>query len=137
MIGADGVAGLAGRLGLFWLVPVGSGGEACLLAHRCPPWEVEPYGDRLTCPHGHDAVWDGWRADPSALSPHAAEIVRTSEYDDWPRGRLVGEPDRIVVYADRQFWPQARRLLVIERFALGDVPHVFLPDAHYARARHV
>jgi hypothetical protein len=29
------------------------GAGAVLLDHRCPISEAEPYGDMLTCPHGH------------------------------------------------------------------------------------
>ena len=136
------------RVGVFWLIAPPNAPTPAWLAHICPAELVEPYGDCLTCPHGHHDLWEAWRRgdpDNATSGPHAASglnddaraIVRGTEYDDWPRGRVVREPDRSVVYADAQLMTPERRERVRALFALDADATVFRRDAHYARAQQV
>lgn len=115
------------------------------LVHRCPLEWVETYGEVLTCPHGHHDLWEEWRVGGSPagaeaapdLPPGVLRTVRSSEYDDWPRGRIVREPTRWVVYADAQLLRPERRAALLDVFELDPDATVFRRDAHYARARSV
>ena len=130
-------------VGVFWLLGRGKGVKPSWLAYRCPPNLVEPYGDCLTCPHGHYDLWNDWGGDVEALEANSVfgltssilEIVRATEYDDWPRGRVVREFEQTVVYADVQLLTSERRDYVSKLFKLDAQRTRFAPDAHYARAR--
>jgi hypothetical protein len=75
------------HLGIFWLVQA-TEDEARLLAAGCPLDQAEPYGDCLTYGPGHYETWAQWRRDRTI--DHALRaIVRSREYEDWPRGRIV------------------------------------------------
>ena len=130
-------------VGVFWLLAVAGAPDGnSWLAHRCPPDGVETYGDCLTCPHGHYQLWEAWRSGTETdaaigLSLALRHAVEASEYDDWPRGRVVREPDRSVVYADRQLLTPPRRAAIVSLFALDPETTPFRPDAHYSRARTV
>ena len=68
--------------------------------------ESEPYGDCLTHAAGHYQRWQQWQALGSGRLLHKgfpAQIAWT-EYDDWPRGRIVYQKrmQHFVVYADRR-----------------------------------
>jgi hypothetical protein len=90
-------------VGIFWAVQERRS-AVIILDHRCPTSEAERYGDMLTCPHGHYEMWEGWRRDASNLLPAIASIIRTCEYEEWPRGRVVCTADtyRFILYADTQ-----------------------------------
>ena len=75
------------EVGIFWLVQT-TEGEARLLAAGCPLHQAEPYGDCLTYGPGHYETWAHWRRDRT-VDPALRAIVRSSEYEDWPRGRIV------------------------------------------------
>ena len=131
-------------VGVFWLVTAGTNNVPAWLAHVCPPDEVEPYGDCVTCPHGHYDLWESWRertAFPAeatvGLTPGVLRTVRNTEYDDWPRGRVVREPERTVVYADAQLLIPERCARLIELFNLEPERTAFERDAHYSRSRRV
>jgi hypothetical protein len=78
-------------------------GETRLLAAGCPLDQAEPYGDCLTYGPGHYETWDHWRRDKT-VNPALRAIVRSYEYEDWPRGRIVFDRarDLFVLYADRK-----------------------------------
>jgi hypothetical protein len=88
------------QLGIFWLVqtPVA---EPRLLAAGCPLDQAEPYGDCLTYSAGHYETWAQWRRDKT-VDPALRGIVRSYEYEDWPRGRTVFDRSRdlFILYAD-------------------------------------
>lgn len=134
----------APSLGVFWLL-IANSGETRWLAHICPAALVEPYGDCLTCPHGHYELWEAWREGTTSpateavvgLTPDVLCGVGSSEYDDWPRGRVVREPERTVVYADAQLLTPECRTRLIELFGLDPERTTFERDAHYSRSRRV
>jgi hypothetical protein len=77
--------------------------EARLLAAGCPVNQAKSYGDCLTYSAGHYDTWDHWRRDRT-LNPSLRPLVRSYEYEEWPRGRIVCDRSRVlfVLYADRK-----------------------------------
>ena len=127
-------------MGIFWAVQE-KGSAAVLLDHRCPISESEPYGDMLTCPHGHYEVWEQWRKDARNDRSALAFLIATDEYEEWPRGRIVysSPHDRFVLYADAQILSRPDLLAIIhERFGLrADRTQMTQPkrDSHYVSTR--
>jgi hypothetical protein len=76
--------GEAPHLGIFWVAQTPDG-EARLLAAGD---QAEPYGDCLTYGPGHYETWAHWRRNRS-VEPALRALVRSYEYEDWPRGRIV------------------------------------------------
>ena len=108
------------QLGIFWIV-ADAAGLIHLLARSCPLHAAEHYGDCLTFPHGHADTWHAWRRHTLPLPvPALRSLVANTEYDHWPRGRIVYErlPARFVVYADRQLLTPARCARIIAACAL-------------------
>jgi hypothetical protein len=75
----------APHLGIFWVVQTTDGEERVLTA-GCPLDRAEPYGDCLTYGPGHCDIWARWRRDRT-VDPALRAVVRSYEYEDWPRGR--------------------------------------------------
>jgi hypothetical protein len=87
-------------VGIFWRV-----GEVPVV-DRSTLAEAEPYCDCLTHAARHYERWELWRRlGPARLAElgYPVRIVST-EYDAWPRGRIVYEngAKRFVIYADRR-----------------------------------
>jgi len=117
-------------VGPYWFVRDESG-RVLLIAHRCTLADAEEYGDFLTCPHGHCDVWEYWRRE---LAPgRIAGVLRDSEYEEWPRGRVVFDAvrNRFMVYADSQIFKQELQERVLERFGIPSKRALFLRDEHY------
>ncbi len=79
-------------VGIFWWV------NGALVIDRSTLGEAEPYGDCLTHAAGHYERWQEWQAlGPARLAGKGfpAEIAWT-EYDDWPRGRVVYKKPRSI-----------------------------------------
>ena len=127
-------------VGIFWAVQE-EGSSAVLLDHRCPISEAEPYGDMLTCPHGHYEVWEEWRKNAGANRSGLNCLIATDEYEEWPRGRIVysAPHEHFVLYADAQILSRPDLLAIIyERFGLtADRTQVTEPkrDSHYVSTR--
>ena len=100
MIGA--FAAYGPSVGIFWVVETGPG-EARLLTAGCSLETAEPYGDFLTFADGHYEVWERWR-NIKDHDPALRAVVRTFEYEDWPRGRIVFDQVKkhFILYADRK-----------------------------------
>jgi len=106
-------------VGIFWVVQT-SVEEARLLSAGCPLEAAEPYGDCLTFPDGHYRVWERWRN----MRDHDAAlqaIVRTFEYEDWPRGRIVFDrlKEQFVLYADQKLLISETIAKIESRFAIA------------------
>jgi len=124
-------------VGIFWAVqPKGS--PEVLLDHRCPISEAEPYGDMLTCPHGHYEVWEQWRKTARNDRPGLDSLLAMNEYEEWPRGRIVysSPKDHFVLYADAQILRRSDLLAAIyERFGLRAYRAQEMGDSHYISTR--
>src|SRR5271168_4253735 len=87
-------------VGIFWLV------SGILVVDRSTLDEAEPYGDCITHSAGHYERWEESRALGAVrlVAMGYPEIIATTEYDQWPRGRIVYEVParRFVIYADRR-----------------------------------
>jgi hypothetical protein len=57
---------------------------------------------------GHYETWAQWRGDRT-VEPALRAIVRSYEYEDWPRGRIVFDRARelFLLYADRKLMAPA------------------------------
>lgn len=119
-------------VGVFWRVR--QAGMPTLLADYVPEDDAEEYGDCLT--HGaHADYWDRLAAlsAPTLRGRGLPGIVRSSEYDDWPRGRVVlhRPTGRFIIYADRNL--QTPKIIeeIAQRFALPRDRIEVRSDLHY------
>ncbi len=116
-------------VGIFWRV----GGV--LVTDRSTLAEAESYGDCLTHAGGHYELWEQWRrlSAPRLASLGLAAHIASTEYDEWPRGRIVYEqPEpRFIIYADRRV--QAPEVIgaVTTAFGLDGAQAVVKSDLHY------
>lgn len=62
---------------------------------------------------------------------YEATLIVDTEYDAHPRGRIVKEPVRFVIYADRRIQTTPRLQAVRERFELPADRTVVRSDLHY------
>jgi hypothetical protein len=107
-------------------------GETRLLAAGCPLDQAEPYGDCLTYGPGHYETWAHWRCDRTV--EHALRaIVRSYEYEDWPRGRIVFDRSRdlSILYADRKLLTPATIAHIATHFHLPADRTEAQSDSHY------
>jgi hypothetical protein len=118
-------------VGIFWVVETRPG-EVRLLTAGCYLEAAEPYGDFLTFAGGHHAVWASWR---KIRDPNAAlrALVRTFEYEEWPRGRIVFDQQKklFTLYADRKLTPRETISQIQARFALPPASTSVETDFHY------
>ena len=119
----------APAVGIFWRV------ADCLVLERSVLAEAEPYGDCLTHAGGHYERWEAWRA-LSAGGLRAASLpveIAASEYDDWPRGRVVYEVPirRFVLYADRRLQRPVTVSVLRGAFGLSAEVVTVRGDPHY------
>jgi hypothetical protein len=123
--------GVAPHLGIFWVVQT-SDGETRLLTAGCPLDQAEPYGDCLTYGPGHYETWDHWRRDRT-VDPALRALVRSYEYEDWPRGRIVFDRarDLFVLYADRRLMSPAMIARIKTQFHLPEERIEVQSDFHY------
>jgi hypothetical protein len=63
------------RVGIFWLV------DGKLLIDSTLLSKAESYGDHLTHPQGHAAVWEQYQ--------QVGKVPPESEYEESPRGRVI------------------------------------------------
>ena len=129
----------AASVGIFWFVQLEDEHLAMPLRTSLLK-EAEEYGDCLTFAEGHYETWQAWREGVLCLNPPSSELHRAivlSEYEEWPRGRVVYErtPAYFVVYADRQSFPHQSRIL--EAFRLPAERTRMLTDSHYQSTRRI
>ena len=97
--------------------------------------EAETYGDCITHAAGHYECWQEWQALGArrlASMGYPVCIVST-EYDEWPRGRIVYETParRFVIYADRRLQGSDTIDAIKVAFGLGDATVIVKSDLHY------
>jgi hypothetical protein len=116
-------------LGIFWCV------AGVLVIDRSMLDEGEPYGDCLTHAAGHYERWENWRAlgVERLRTTSFPDRIASTEYDEWPRGRIVYETvaQRFVLYADRRL--QTRSLIdaLKTAFGLHEAKVIVMSDPHY------
>lgn len=114
-------------LGIFWFV------EGEFVAAGCPLHQAAPYGDCLTYDGGHADHWERWQEAGARWLAGVGlpRIIVDTEYDEHPRGRIVKEPARFVIYADRRIQTAPRLRIVRERFGLPANETAVRSDQHY------
>ena len=126
----------APSVGIFWFIADAAGATHLLALGRALA-AAERYGDCLTFPDGHAEVWEAWRRRDLPLPVAASRpIVAATEYDEWPRGRVVFDTaaTHFAVYADRQLLIAPRLARVRAAFALPAEGTVARGDPHYSRS---
>jgi hypothetical protein len=124
-------------VGIFWAVR-GPKRKVHLLEHRCALTNAEPYGQMLTCAHGHYDIWEQWRKDAKSVPASIQSLVMLSEYEEWPRGRVVYSTfsERFLLYADAQILQRPDLLSAIRgAFELPEDGTDVKPDDHYRSSR--
>jgi len=124
-------------VGIFWAVQE-EGSAAILLEHRYPLEQAEPYGNMLTCPHAHYEIWEQWRKSSGGGRAGVASAIAVSEYEEWPRGRIVydTERERFILYADGKILREPTLMAAIqERFRLPIDRTAAKRDIHYRSTR--
>ena len=109
--------------------------NGALVVDRSTLAEGEPYGDCLTHAAGHYDRWEEWQRLGAARLAVAGypEIIATTEYDQWPRGRIVYElpTRRFVIYADRRLCKPNVIETVKTAFGLNQAEAIVRSDSHY------
>ncbi len=116
-------------VGIFWRV------AGSLIVDRSTLDEAEPYGDCITHARGHYECWQEWQAlggTGLATKGYPTKIAST-EYDEWPRGRVVYEipANRFVLYADRQLQRPDIVAALKTIFGIATADVVIKSDLHY------
>ena len=127
----------SGMVGPFWVVE--DAGRAVAIAVAVPLEQAEAYGDMLTTDTSHYQHW-------SRLASRGAACLRAeglpsaplwSEYEEWPRGRVVFHlpTGRFTLYADKKL--QRRPIIgeILRRFSLPADRTDIRSDAHYVSVR--
>ena len=116
-------------VGIFWKL------DDILLLDRTPLSLAELYGDCLTHPGGHYERWEHWRAlgIRQLRTQGYPTLIMTTEYEAWPRGRVVYDKTKgvFVVYADRRLHAQATVRALIAAFSITDQSWRIMSDSHY------
>lgn len=116
-------------VGIFWRV------AGVLVVDRSTLDNAEPYGDCMTHAAGHYDRWQEWQAlggAGRALAGYPDRIAST-EYDEWPRGRIVYETParRFILYADRRLQQPAIIDALKTAFGLHQAEVIVRGDSHY------
>lgn len=116
-------------VGIFWRVAFK------LVVDRSALADAEPYGECLTHPHGHYDRWQEWQSlgRRGLVAANLPCEIATSEYDDWPRGRIIYQIDqrRFVIYADRRLQHLEFVAAIRRSFGLEDAEVRIRSDLHY------
>jgi hypothetical protein len=119
------------QVGIFWLVQT-TEAEPRLLTAGCPLDQAKPYGDCLTYGPGHYENWAHWRRDRTVDAAFRA-LVRSYEYEDWPRGRIVFDRSRdvFIIYTDRKLMAPEMIAHIATQFHLPMERTEVTSDWHY------
>jgi len=121
-------------IGIFWLIQ--SAGTAVLFTQRSALEDAEAYGDCLTHPVGHYELWERLQAVPihSFKKRRLPIAIRSTEYEQFPRGRIVYEKpsDTFVIYADAKLQTPELISSLTRAFHLEAQANVVVrSDSHY------
>jgi hypothetical protein len=125
------------KLGIFWRVHVPEAAPM-LLVDSVPVTGAESYGDFRT--HGgHYEFWSKLAAMSVSelLQSGFPDVVKWSEYEEWPRGRVVFHvlSNRFVIYADRKLRNPKIVQQIMQRFSLPSDRTDVRGDSHYVSVR--
>jgi hypothetical protein len=116
-------------VGIFWRV------SGVLVIDRSTLDNAEPYGECITHAAGHYERWQEWQALGGARRAAAGypDRIASTEYDQWPRGRIVYETPsrRFVIYADRRLQQPAIIEALKTAFGLNGAEVIFRSDSRY------
>lgn len=116
-------------VGIFWQV------DGVIVIDRSTLENAEAYGECLTHAAGHYEHWQEWQALGAARRAAAGypNPIASTEYDEWPRGRIVYEAPsrRFVIYADRRLQQPAIIDAVTAAFGLSAAEVIVRSDSHY------
>jgi len=116
-------------VGIFWRV------DGLLVIDRSTLDEGERYGDCITHAAGHYERWQEWQALGMARLAAVGypDRIAWTEYDEWPRGRIVYEMParRFVLYADRRLQKPNVIDALKTAFGLNDAEVAVRSDSHY------
>jgi len=116
-------------VGIFWRV------DSVLVIDRSTLESAEAYGECLTHAAGHYECWQQWQALGVARRAAAGfpDRIAATEYDEWPRGRIVYETPlrRFVIYADRRLQQPAIIDALTGAFGLDRAEVIVRSDSHY------
>ncbi len=97
--------------------------------------KAEEYGDCLTHATGHYDRWQQWQrlGGRMLLAAGYPKSILSTEYDEWPRGRIVYEKpaNLFVIYADRQLQGQEFVAALKTIFGIVQEQVVTRSDLHY------
>jgi hypothetical protein len=130
-------ASMLPQIGIFWRVESLATPQT-LLVDCVAVVQGEPYGDHVT----YGAHYEFWSA-LARLSAaelrrrHLPDVVLWSEYEEWPRGRVVLHlpTNRFTIYADRKLRSLRAIQQITERFGLLEGAVDVRGDAHYTSVR--
>jgi hypothetical protein len=116
-------------VGIFWRT------NGVIVIDRSTLDEAERYGDCITHAAGHYERWQEWQSlgiSRLVAVGYPACIAR-SEYDHWPRGRIVYETltRRFVLYADRRLQKPDVVDALKTAFGLNEADVIVKSDSHY------
>ena len=116
-------------VGIFWNI------SGVLVVDRSTLDEAEPYGDCITHAAGHYDRWQEWQMLSKAQRTRAGypALIASTEYDEWPRGRIVYEVParRFIIYADRRLQQPDVITALKAIFGLGQSNVIIRSDSHY------
>ena len=116
-------------VGIFWRV------SGVLVIDRSTLDKAELYGECITHAAGHYERWQEWQALGGAGRTAAGypDRIASTEYDQWPRGRIVYEVSarRFVLYADRRLQQPDIIDALKAAFGLNGVDVIMMSDSHY------
>jgi hypothetical protein len=120
---------LVPSVGIFWRV------SDYLVVDRSALSDAEPYGDCLTHAMGHYDRWQQWQGLGGAKLTLRGlpKSILSTEYDDWPRGRVVYEiaSEIFVVYADRRLQKPGIIAALKAEFGIATATVRIRSDLHY------
>jgi hypothetical protein len=129
VVAAAGLLPTQPSLGIFWRV------AGVLVIDSSILDEGEPYGDCITHAAGHYERWEDWRAlgAERLRASGFPDRIASSEYDEWPRGRIVYETlaQRFVLYADRRLQTPSLIDALKTAFGLHEADGIVMSDPHY------
>lgn len=125
-----------GHVGFFWIVEDRNGADL-VIGETMPLQNAEIYGDTLTNPNGHYDFWERMKSSRAKSREYRNinERVFQSEYEDWPRGRVVYhiKGQKFSLLADKRLHTIRRLKMLREHFNLPDNHTDYKKDGHYSQ----